>query len=182
MNRLFFTAVIIFLSLSCVCQPNFNVTDPEKDFKEAKEYFIKDQFSLAYPLLKVLQDKYPENTQSSHAYLNQDVEYYYIVCGLKLNQPVAEDAAQRYIDVATNEPRQQMMSFHLAKYYFIKNDFPRAVVFYERAGYDNLSNEEIADAKFELAYSYFNLKQFEQARPLYLSLDSTFLNEASASA
>ena len=123
MNRLFFSAAVVLFTLPLSSQPNFNVTDPEKDFKEAKEYFIKDQYSLAYPLLKSLRDKYPENTQSSHAYLNQDVEYYYIVCGLKLNQPVAEDAAQRYIDVANNEPRQQMMSFHLAKYYFIKNDF-----------------------------------------------------------
>ncbi|MEO8765214.1 MAG: tetratricopeptide repeat protein [Ginsengibacter sp.] len=167
MNRIFFPAVLICFCLPCFSQPNFNVTDPEKDFKEAKEYFIKDEFSLAYPLLRSLKDKYPENTQSSHAYLNQDVEYYYIVCGLKLNQPVAEDAAHRFIDAANNEPRQQIMSFHLAKYYFTRNDFARAVVFYERAGYDNLSNEEIADAKFELAYSYFNLKQFEQAKPLF---------------
>ncbi len=163
----FLIPVALLFSVSCFSQPNFNVTDPEKDFKEAKEFFIKDQYSLAYPLLKPLLDKYPENTQSSHAYLNQDIQYYYIVCGLKLNQPVAEQAAQRFVDVANNEPRQQMMSFHLAKYYFTKNDFAHAVVFYERAGYDNLSNEEIADAKFELAYSYFNLKEFEKAKPLF---------------
>src|SRR5664279_5384983 len=167
MNRLFLPFAFLLFSLSGYCQANYNVTDPEKDFKEAKEFFIKDEYSLAYPLLKTLRDKYPENTQSSHAYLNQDVEYYYIVCGLKLAQPVAEDAAHRFVADADNEPRQQMMSFHLARYYFIKNDFARAVVFYERAGYDNLSNDEIADAKFELAYSYFNLKQFEQAKPLF---------------
>ena len=55
----------------------------------------------------------------------------------------------------------------MAKYYFTRNDFARAVVYYERAGYDNLSNDEIADAKFELAYSYFNLKQFDKAKPLF---------------
>ncbi|MGH2564035.1 MAG: tetratricopeptide repeat protein, partial [Ginsengibacter sp.] len=145
----------------------YNITDPEKNFKEAKDFFIKDEYSLAYPLLKGLRDKYPENTESNHAYLNQDLEYYYIVCGLKLNQEVAEDEAHRFIDAANNEPRQQMMSYHLAKYYFTKNDFAKAAIFYERAGYDNLSNEEIADAKFELAYSYFNLKQFDKAKPLF---------------
>lgn len=167
MNRLFFPVAFILFSLSCFSQPNYNITDPEKSFKEAKEYFIKGEYSLAYPLLKPLKDKYPENTQSSHAYLNQDIEYYYIVCGLKLNQSVAEDAAQRFIEAANNEPRQQIMSYNLAKYYFTKNDFARAIVYYERAGYDNLSNEEIADAKFELAYSYFNLKQFDKAKPLF---------------
>ena len=167
MNRILFPLAFLLLSLTCFSQANYSVTDPEKDYKEAKDFFIKDEYSLAYPLLKSLKDKYPENTQSSHAYLNQDIEYYYIVCGLKLNQEVAEDDAKRFVDAANNEPRQQMMSFHLAKYYFTKNDFARAVVFYERAGYDNLSNEEIADAKFELAYSYFNLKQFDKAKPLF---------------
>ncbi len=167
MIRLFLPLAFFILSLSCFSQPNNNVTDPEKNFKEAKDYFIKGEYSLAYPLLKPLKDKYPDNTQSSHAYLNQDIDYYYIVCGLKLNQSVAEDAAQRFIDAGGNEARQQIMSYNLAKYYFIKNDFPRAVVYYERAGYDNLSNEEIADAKFELAYSYFNLKQFDKAKPLF---------------
>jgi tetratricopeptide (TPR) repeat protein len=167
MNRFFFCLVLISLSGTCFSQPNFNVTDPEKNFKEAKEYFIKGEYSLAYPLLKPLLDKYPENTQSSHAYLNQDIEYYFIVCGLKLNQQVAEASAKRFVEAANNEPRQQMMSFHLARYYFTKNDFARAVVFYERAGYDNLSNDEIADAKFELAYSYFNMNQFENAKPLF---------------
>ena len=167
MNRLLLPFASLLLSISCFSQANYNVTDPERDYKEAKEFFIKDEYSLAYPLLKALRDKYPENTQSNHAYINQDLEYYYIVCGLKLNQEVAEDEAHRFVDAANNEPRQQMMSYHLAKYYFTKNDFARAVVFYERAGYDNLSNEEIADAKFELAYSYFNLKQFDKAKPLF---------------
>ncbi len=167
MNRFLFSLVFFLISASCFSQPNFNVTDPEKNFKEAKEFFIKGEFSLAYPLLKPLLDKYPENTQSSHAYLNQDIEYYYIVCGLKLNQEVAETSAKRFIEAANNEPRQQMMSFHLARFYFVKNDFARAVVYYERAGYDNLSNDEIADAKFELAYSYFNVNQFENAKPLF---------------
>ncbi|HVZ96066.1 MAG TPA: tetratricopeptide repeat protein, partial [Chitinophagaceae bacterium] len=167
MKRFLFPFVLLFVCCQGFSQANYFVTDPEKAFKEAKEYFMKGEYSLAYPLLKDLKDQYPENSQSAHAYLNQDVTYYYIVCGLKMNQSVAEDEAHRYIDNANNEPRQQMMSYHLAKYYFTRNDFARAVVFYQRAGYDNLSNEEIADAKFELAYSYFNLKQFDNAKPLF---------------
>ncbi|MDE3213518.1 MAG: tetratricopeptide repeat protein, partial [Bacteroidota bacterium] len=167
MNRLLITFGLLITSAVGFCQANYNVTDPEKEFKEAKEFFMKDEYSLAYPILRSLKDQFPENTQSSHAYLNQDLEYYYIVCGLKLNQSVAESEAKRYILSANNEPRQQMLSYQLAKYYFAKSDFSDAAASYERAGYDNLSNDEIADAKFELAYSYFNLKEFEKAKPLF---------------
>lgn len=167
MTRLFLPIVFALFSVPCFSQPNFNVTDAEKDFKQAKEYFIKGGYSLAYPLLKPLVDKYPENTQSSHAYLNQDIEYYYIVCLLKLNQEIAEGEATGFIDAANNEPRQQLMSFHLAQYFFTRNDYARAVIYYERAGYNNLSNEDIADAKFELAYSYFSVEHFDNAKPLF---------------
>jgi tetratricopeptide (TPR) repeat protein len=167
MPRFFLPIAFILLSVSCFAQANYNVTDPEKDFKDAKDLFIKGEYTLAYPLFKTLLDKYPENTKSSHAYLNEDVEYFFIVCELRLNQEVAEDAAKRFISSANNEPRQQLMSFHLAQYYFTRNDFARAVVYYERAGYNNLSNEQIADAKFELAYSYFNVGQFNNAKPLF---------------
>lgn len=167
MTRFLLPFVFLIFSVSCFSQPNNNVTDVEKNFKQAREYFMKGEYSLAYPLLKPLLDKYPENTRSSHSYLNQDVQYYYIVCGLKMNQEIAEDEAIRFIDASNNEPRQQLMSFHLARYFFTREDYARAVMYYERAGYDNLSNEDIADAKFELAYSYFNVNRFADARPLF---------------
>ncbi|MEO6454171.1 MAG: tetratricopeptide repeat protein [Ginsengibacter sp.] len=166
MNRLFFLFLLI-MSPPCFSQSNFNITDAEKNFKEAKDFFIREQYMLAYSLLKDLKQKYPENTQTSHLYVNQDIDYYYIVCGLKLNHQIAEAEAKNFIEVANNEPRQQIMGYNLARYYFIKKDYDNAIIYYERAGYNNLSNEEIADAKFELAYSYFNLKKFEQAKPLF---------------
>ena len=110
MTRFFLSFLFIVFSIPCFSQANYSVTDPEKDFKEAEYFFLKGEYSLAYPLLKPLLDKYPENTKSSHAYLNQDIEYYFVVCELKLNQSIAEEAAKRFIDAANNEPRQQLMN------------------------------------------------------------------------
>lgn len=167
MNRFILSLLTLAISLPALSQANWNITDPETDFKKAKDYFIKGDYAQAYPLLKPLKDKYPENTESSHAYINQDLAYFYIVTALKLGHEVAESEARHYIETATNEPRQQLMSFHLARYYFTAQDFARAAMYYERAGYDNLSNEEIADAKFELAYSYFSMKDYGKAKPLF---------------
>ncbi|MBP6285576.1 MAG: tetratricopeptide repeat protein [Ferruginibacter sp.] len=154
-------------SLSALSQPTNAVTDTEKKFKDAKALFVQEQFALAYPLFAELKAQYPDNTVSDHTYLNDDVGYYYIACQLKLQQPVAEQQARHYINVVNNEPRRQLMSYHLAKFYFTREDFSNAINYYERAGLENLSNAEIADAKFEKAYCYFNLKQFDQAKPLF---------------
>jgi TolA-binding protein len=167
MNRPFLSIILSLLSISVFSQPNFNVSDPERSFKEAKEFFLKEQYSLSYPLLREIKHEHSNETRARRTYLMQDVDYYYVVSGLKLNLPVAEAEAKTFVELANNEPRQQMMSYHLAKYYFVKNDYENAITFYERAGYSNLSNEEIADAKFEKAYSHFNLKQFSDAKPLF---------------
>jgi tetratricopeptide (TPR) repeat protein len=157
----------LVFSISSWAQATHVITDAERKYKEAKALFINEQYGLAYPLLKDLQQQYPDNTTPDHTYINDDIRYYYIVCGLKLELPVAVEEADQYIEVVNNQPRRQLMSFHLGKYYFTKDAFSKAIENYERAGLDNLSNEEIANAKFEKGYCYFNLKQFDQARPLF---------------
>ncbi|MCW3089302.1 MAG: tetratricopeptide repeat protein [Ferruginibacter sp.] len=158
---------MVVFSIATFSQPTHVFTDPEKKFKEAKELFVKQQYALAYPILQEVKLQYPDNQKSNNAYLNDDVNYYYTVTRLKLQLPIAEEEATHYIDWVNNEPRKELMSYHLGKFYFIKNDFQKALEQYERAGLDNLSNEEIADAKFEMAYCYFNLKRFNEAKPLF---------------
>ena len=157
----------VILSLPAFCQPSHAVTDPEKKFKDAKELFVKEQYALAYPMLAELKGQYPDNTTSEHTYLNDDVNYYYTVCQLQLQQPAAEQEAKHYIDVVNNEPRKELMSYYLAKFYFVKEDFNNALQYYDKAGLANLDNDAIANAKFEKAYSYFNLKLYQPAKFLF---------------
>jgi tetratricopeptide (TPR) repeat protein len=166
-HKILLTLLVTFIGYNSFSQATYVNIDIEKKYKEAKELFVKEQFALAYPLMKELKQQYADNTISDHTYINDDVNYYYIVCQLKLKHQVAEKEARRYVDVVANEPRRQLMSYHLANYYFLQDDFSNAINYYERAGLDNISNEEIADVKFEKAYCYFNLKNFDQAKPLF---------------
>ena len=163
----FLTLLTIMLSGALFAQPTHLITDDEKDYKTAKEFIAKEQYAFAYPLVKELKLKYPQNKKTEHAYLNDDIDYYNALCELKLLQDIGKEDAVLFINSVNNEPRSQIMSFHLAHYYFLKNDFQNAIAAFDNAGVENLSNEQIADAKFEKAYSYFNLKQFAAAKPLF---------------
>ena len=169
MLQKYWTIVVFFLSFSCpvFAQQTHVFIDAENKFKEAKDLFVQQQYALAYPLLQAVKDATPNNQKSNATYLHDDVNYYYTVCRLKLQLEVAVQEAEQYIEWVNNAPRSQLMSYHLGKYYFQKDDFQKAISNYERAGLDNLSNEEIADAKFEMGYCYFNLKNFEKAKPLF---------------
>lgn len=164
-HRLFFIA--IFFSSSLLAQQTRYFNDSETKFKEAKEYFQKEQYSLAYPLFRELQHDLKETDKANTAITVQEVNYYTIVCALKQNEGRAEEDAQEYINLQKNNARVQMMNFHLAEYYYRSQQFKKATEEYDQANIANLSNREIADMKFHQGYSYFNLQDFARAKPLF---------------
>ena len=158
------------LSISVYSQQTRFYSDPDEKFKEAKEYFQKEQYSLAYPLFKELQQSVKETDKVNTAITVQEINYYTTVCALKQNEGRAEEIAQEYINLEKNNARTQQMNFHLAEYYFRQEKFSEAVQRYEQANISNLSNREIADMKFHQGYAYFNLQQFAKAKPLFNSI------------
>lgn len=144
--------------------------NPQEQFYQAKEFFQKEQYNLAYPILKELQQEFKETHQLNNPVLEQEVEYYTIVCELKQNEGRAEEHAQAYVNLVKNNTRVQMMSFHLAEYFFRQQRFTEAANLYEGANIANLNNREIADMKFHQGYAYFTLQQFNKAKPLLNSI------------
>lgn len=163
-SLLFFAAIIAISSYS---QQTRYYTDPQEKFKDAKEFFQKEQYSLAYPLLKELQRDRRETDRISEPIVSQEINYYTTVCALKQNESIAENLAKDFINLEKNNARKQMMSFHLGEYYYRQEKFSDAIDVYQGANIANLSNREIADMKFHQGYSYFTLQNFAQAKPLF---------------
>src|SRR5258706_2464983 len=162
--------IAFFLSMPVFSQQTRFFSDPQTTFKEAKEYFQKEQYSLAYPLFRELQHDVRETDKANTTITVQEINYYTTVCALKQNESRAEEEAQQYIDLEKNNPRVQMMSFHLGEYYFRNERFGDADQQYDQTNISNLSNREIADMKFHQGYSYFNLQNFAKAKPLFNSI------------
>lgn len=167
MKKIYLATAITVISTSVFSQQTAFYSDPYSKFKEAKEYFQKEQYSLAYPLLKELKQDLRETDVVNHSVTVQEVSYYTIACALMQNESRAESDAIDYIDLEKNTARVQMMNFHLGEYYFRKQEFTKAVDHYEQANIANLSNKEIATMKFHQGYSYFTLQKFAQAKPLF---------------
>jgi len=97
-------------------------------------------------------------------------QYYLALSLLKIDAPHGIDSARSFIDQTANPAYKERMSFALAQYYFRHDQLTEAIPYYETASIANLSNREIADAKFELAYCYFNSRQFDKAEPLFATI------------
>src|SRR5688500_3743422 len=126
MKNHFFLAIAVAASSVATSQSTRYYSDPQTTYKEAKEYFQKEQYSLAYPLFKELQQSVRETDRINNTITAQEIDYYTTVCALMQNEGRAEAAAQSYIELEKNTPRVQMMSYHLGEYYFRKQDFADA--------------------------------------------------------
>lgn len=125
------------------------------------------------------QGLYGAASLSASNYLKRDVAYFLN------NDPIVLRDKAEYIkaiaDIANgievssnletaNAAYRQRTAYAKAQYYFRKGKWSSAIQEYEKAGIANLNNKEIASSKFELAYCYFNNKQFNEAKALLLSI------------
>jgi tetratricopeptide (TPR) repeat protein len=140
--------------------------DVDADYKLAKEYFAKEEFSLAYPIFKSIYNNdaskgnYPVSTAL-------ECKYYYISCGLSLNDASTKEKAVEFLELEQTAPLKHKLAYQLAEYYFRNKNYNDAITYYNRAGIDNLTNAEIGESKFHKAYCYFTLQQFKEAKPLF---------------
>src|ERR1700694_1731806 len=170
MKKLFLPLLLSACTQISYSQKTYYFSDPEEKFNEAKEYYQKGAYSLAYPIFKELSQSLRETDKVNTPLVAQEIGYYAIASALRQNQERAEQDALAYIDLTKNNPRVQMMSFQLAEYYFRQKRFSDAVSLYEQANITNLDNREVADMKFHQGYAYFTLQRFAQAKPLLNSI------------
>ncbi len=105
----------------------------------------------------------PHNWQDDAA----KAQYIKAIGQLQSGNPASADGVVEMLRHTTSPSLRDRGSLALAQYYFANGKLAAAIPYYEEAGIHNLSNEEIADAKFELAYCYFNTQQLEKAEPLF---------------
>lgn len=97
----------------------------------------------------------------------EKAKYYYLCAKLKQEDGSVIKEAESFIKHTSNPAYKQRVALCLGQYFFYKTMLAAAIPYYEIAGIGNLTNDEIADTKFELAYAYFNLQQFDKAEPLF---------------
>ncbi|MGX5817290.1 tetratricopeptide repeat protein [Chitinophaga lutea] len=169
LHVLFLTAGITGATAAHAQQTSIH-RDPDKAFKEAQQLYRDGKYAVSMQLFKQTIDGIGYFSETNRSLVNTDAHYYYAMCALRLQNEDAEKKALAFLKNFNNNAREQMVSFALARFYFHRNKLTEAIPYYEKASIDNLSNEEIADAKFELAYCYFNVKDFAKAQPLFASI------------
>jgi tetratricopeptide (TPR) repeat protein len=136
----------------------------------AEEQFNQGHYSTAANSALTYISQSQQKTHSRRIDALDKARYIVTVADLKLMKEGCIDSAINFINATADPAFQQRTAYALAQYYFRNNMLTQAIPYYELAGISNLTNEEIANAKFELAYAYFTMRQFDKAEPLFASI------------
>ncbi len=138
-----------------------------------EEQYRQGHFSMAaQTAMAYLKEHNSEDTKVFTESANDidKARYYLAMSCLKTNMPGGKDSAIAAMRSTPNPVYEQRLGFALAEYYFQHNELVLAIPLYESSGTENLDEKEISDEKFELAYCYFNNKQFNKAEPLLAAI------------
>lgn len=167
----FFSAFLFFLlfislNTSLSAQNPVAYDSPEYEYQMALELFQKEKYGSAQPYFKYVYENVADKQQDI-----KSASYFYLgVCAASLYH---NDAIFLLRDFIRNYPVHAYVpeaKYHLAKFYFYKKNYKKALEYYEEVEEKGLRQEDLAEFYFKKGYAYFETKKEDEAK--------TYLNRA----
>ncbi|MFC5284862.1 tetratricopeptide repeat protein [Pedobacter alpinus] len=160
--------------------------DINAQYKIATELLSQEKYAAAssifYEVEKSKIIKTPQslnNVEISNLKINS--EYYRAYCALALDNEDAEQLFKRFIKNHPESPKSKQAYFQVGKYYFGQKNYAEALNWFTKVSSIDLTGKEDTEYKFKTAYSYFETKEFANAKPLFGIVkdeNSTFSEQA----
>lgn len=136
----------------------------------AEEQYVQGHYRLSLQSINEFRTRHAVAALGYDMAAAEKADYYSILSQVKLDNDGATEKAEQFILHTAHPIYKQRVALALAQYYFSHDRLDNAIAYYEMVNISNLTNKEIADVKFELAYCYFNNRQFDKAEPLLASI------------
>jgi len=154
--------ILIFFVLFCgwisiKAQNSLYQNQENRNYRTAVELMQKQKFSAARQAFDQYISDYPEGANGDEA------RYYRALCALNLYNPDAESLYQDFVENYNYHPKAAIAYYELGSFYFRKEDYKKAIDYFEQVPLARLDPAQQLEARFKLAYGYFSQKQFEQA-------------------
>ncbi len=173
--KLTFTLLATFFILHANAQFSLKFTEPHRLLKQSMEHYeyghFKKSKDLATQYLNkgfIKEERTPQGTED--ALYTATAEFYKLLAqvGLKEDQALADLGL--FLAETPFASLQQYGYFKMAKSLFAQQSFAQAIPFYEKSSITYLSNTEITQRNFELAYCYLLNNQLDKVSPLFASI------------
>jgi len=148
MKKLFYTTILCFYSVYIFSQSSTSLLG------DAIKLFEHQNYAAA---LTVLQ-KCPSSTEKS---------FYEIQCRLFSEQNYAIEEAEAFLEEHKEHILAQKLAYEVGNFFYQKLDFKNASNFFSWTYQMPIYTQEQLKNNFQLAYSYFMLKRYDQAQTIF---------------
>jgi len=136
-------------------------TSVERYYQEGLELFDRQKYGAAQVAFARYVDLRQDDVKTA------DAQYYYAVSGLYLLHANAEKLILDFAAVHPTHPKASLAYYELGLFQFNQKNYEEAIEYLEKVPSDRLDNQQLKEAEFKLAYSYFTQKAFDKAKVLF---------------
>jgi len=171
----FLPLFFILFSFQAQAQFTLKFTEPHRLLKQSIEHYEYGHYQKSHDLVQQYLDKNFTKSErepmgSQDALYEATAEFYKRLTevGLQKNGGMANLGV--FLAETPYAAIQQYGYFKMAKFLFAQQNFIQAIPFYEKSSINYLSNDEITQRNFELAYCYLLNNQLDKVNPLFASI------------
>lgn len=162
--------LFIFCLLTCQflhSQSSLLDNDSHQTYHKAMVFFQTQNYYAAQELFHSFIEKNTPVAEKPYQILISNAKFYSAICAIELGQPSAEKLLLDYIEFEEASPTKLSAYFYLGKLMNEKRNFKEAIVYFKQTQTDDLNRNERDELKFQLGYAHFNLKELNEAYPLF---------------
>ncbi len=171
------TGMLFFTLTWSYAQQTATYHDPEKSYKLAAELFRKEKYSAAREMFA----QFLENSNGASEESKSNARFYMALCAGELYHPEANNEIKSFIDENPESLRSDIASFNAGKIFYRDRKFKSALEYFESTDISYLNNDEIPEYWFKSGYSYFRLKDYDNANRCFheiLNINSKYQTAA----
>ena len=173
-NYSIFTLILAFLTIPALAQNSawFNLN---QDYKSGIELLEKGKYAAAANQFnRVLKNDQKSNVKAEInpeiSLLKENTRYYIALCALELGNSDAESLFQSFISANPANNFTKLAFYQVGRSYFALKNYPKVIEWLKKLEGTSLSGKESYEYRYKLAYSYFEIKEYNQAKALFAEL------------
>ena len=150
--------LFVFATTLATGQHQLSQTKAERLYQKGAELVVHENFGAARKIFtEFLDEASPTDPRRGEA------EYYVAFSALNLNHTDGEKLIDQYISHHPSSPKAATAYFDLALFFHNDNKFSKASQYFKKVDFPALTQNQQSEGHFKWAYSYFNLKQLDEA-------------------
>jgi TolA-binding protein len=168
------SVIIAFLSIHAFAQQSawFEL---DKHYKSGLELLENGKYAAASNQFSSVIKNYRRSSTNAETnpeigLLRENSHYFIALCALELGNSNAESLFLDFINTYTGNNYTKLAFYHVGRYYFKQKNYPKVIEWLKKIEDNNLSGKESFEYRYKLAYSYFEIKDYNQAKSIFYQL------------